>query len=146
MSLLEARGVVLTDRFQILWRAFEICKDTYFLKYMGRDQVTHAKDKIPVLSLIADKILKFALDKYTDRSRNNNVWVSLSKRETESVVIAYEVTTMEGNLKLAYKILKSRNSVEAEEAKRQRPGNQTSTSPRRKRQHASPYGRASELH
>ena len=27
-SLLEARGVVLTDKFKILWRAFEICKDT----------------------------------------------------------------------------------------------------------------------
>ena len=25
--LLEACGVVLTDKFKILWRAFEICKD-----------------------------------------------------------------------------------------------------------------------
>ena len=28
VSLLEARGVVLTDKFKILWRAFELCKDT----------------------------------------------------------------------------------------------------------------------
>ena len=27
VSLLEARGVVLTDKFKILWRAFELCKD-----------------------------------------------------------------------------------------------------------------------
>ena len=25
--LLEGRGVVLTDKFKILWRAFELCKD-----------------------------------------------------------------------------------------------------------------------
>ena len=36
VSLLEARGVVLTDKFKILWRAFELCKDSYFVDYMGR--------------------------------------------------------------------------------------------------------------
>ena len=41
VSLLEASGVVLTDKVLILWRAFEICKDAYFLEYMGRNQEAH---------------------------------------------------------------------------------------------------------
>ena len=36
VSLLEARGVVLTDNLKILWHAFELCKDAYFVEYMGR--------------------------------------------------------------------------------------------------------------
>ena len=38
VTLLEAHGVVLTDKFKILWRAFELCKDAYFVEYMGRKQ------------------------------------------------------------------------------------------------------------
>ena len=41
VRLLEARGLALTDRFQIMWRAFDLCKDTYFVEYMRRNQVTH---------------------------------------------------------------------------------------------------------
>ena len=44
VSLLEAREVVLTDKFKILWRAFDICKDAYFVKYMGRKQKVHDED------------------------------------------------------------------------------------------------------
>ena len=75
MSLLEARVVVLTDKFKIMWRAFEICKDSYFVEYMGHKQEAHEEDESPVPSLTVDNILKFALDKYTDRPRiNNHVW------------------------------------------------------------------------
>ena len=42
--LLEARGVVLTDKFKILWRAFEICKETQFFEYMGHKQEAHEED------------------------------------------------------------------------------------------------------
>ena len=38
VSLLEACGVVLTDKFKIMWRAFELCKDAYFVEYTGRKQ------------------------------------------------------------------------------------------------------------
>ena len=69
VSLLEARGVVLTDKFKMLWRAFELCKDAYFVEYMGRNQEAHEEDESPIPSLTVEKILKFALDKYTDRSR-----------------------------------------------------------------------------
>ena len=31
VSLLEARGVVLTNNFKILWRTLELCKDLYFI-------------------------------------------------------------------------------------------------------------------
>ena len=82
VSLLEACGVVLTDTFKILWRAFELCKDAYFVDYMGQKQEAHEEDKSPIPSLTVDKLLKFALDKYTDRSLiNNRVWGSSSKRE-----------------------------------------------------------------
>ena len=47
VSLLEARGMVLTDKFKILWRAFEICKDAYFVDYMGRKQEAHEEDESP---------------------------------------------------------------------------------------------------
>ena len=71
VSLLEACGVVLTDKFNIIWRAFELCKDAYFVEYMGRKQEAHEEDEIPVLSLAIDKLLKFALD----RSRiYNHAW------------------------------------------------------------------------
>ena len=36
VSLLEARVVVLTDKFKMMWHDFEICKDAYSVKYMGR--------------------------------------------------------------------------------------------------------------
>ena len=88
MILLEAPGVVLTDKFKILWRAFEIYKDAYFVKYMGRKQDAHEEDDSPIPSLTIDKLLKFALDKYTDQSHINNcVWGSSSKREAEFVAL-----------------------------------------------------------
>ena len=31
VSLLEARVVVLTNKFKILWHTFELCKDLYFI-------------------------------------------------------------------------------------------------------------------
>ena len=34
VSLLEDRGAVLTDKFKILWRSFELCKDAYFFEYV----------------------------------------------------------------------------------------------------------------
>ena len=39
--LLEARGMALTDKFKILLRAFELCKDAYFVEYMGQKQEAH---------------------------------------------------------------------------------------------------------
>ena len=41
LSLLEARDVLLTDKFKILWRTFEICKDAYFFEYTERNQEAH---------------------------------------------------------------------------------------------------------
>ena len=61
VSLLEARGMVLTDKFKILWHAFEICKDAYFVEYMGCKQEAHGEDKRPVPLLTVDKLLKFAM-------------------------------------------------------------------------------------
>ena len=66
VSLLEACGVVLTDKFKILWRAFEICRDTYFVKYMGLKKEAHEEDESPIPSITVNKLLKFAQDKYTD--------------------------------------------------------------------------------
>ena len=66
--LLETRDVVLTDKFKIMWRTFEICKGAYFFEDMGRNQEAHEDDEIPTPSLTVDKLLKFALDKYTDQS------------------------------------------------------------------------------
>ena len=52
-------------------------------------------------------LLRFALEKYTDRSRiDNHVWGSSSKKEAEFVALAAEVTTLKVNLKLAEKISK----------------------------------------
>ena len=74
---------------------------------MGRKQEDHEEDEIPVPLLTVNNILKFALDKYTDRSRiDNHVWGLPSKRKAEFVALAAEVTTLKGNLKLAGKILK----------------------------------------
>ena len=96
--------MVLTDKFKILWRAFELCKDAYFVEYMGCKQDAHKEDDSPTPSLTIDKIVKFALDKYTEKYRiDNHVWGLLSKRETEFVALAAEVTTVKGNLKLADK-------------------------------------------
>ena len=57
--------------------------------------------------LTVDRLLKFALDKYMDRSHiDNHVWGSPSKGEAEFVALVAEVTTLKGNLKLAEKIAK----------------------------------------
>ena len=107
VTLLEARGVVLTDKFKILWRAFELCKDAYFVEYMGLKKDAHEEDESPIPSLTVDKLLKFLLEKYTDQSRiDNHVWGSSSKREAEFVALTAEVTTLKGNLKLAEKTAK----------------------------------------
>jgi hypothetical protein len=111
VSLLEARGVVLADKFKILWRSFELCKDAYFVDYMARKQEAHEEDESPTPSLTVDKLLKFALDKFTDRSRiDNHIWGSSSKREADFVALSAEVSTLKGNLKLAEKIAKKLKS------------------------------------
>ena len=75
---------------------------------MGRKQETHEDDERPTPLLIFDKTLNFALDNYTDQYRiDNHVWGSSSKREAEFVALAYEVTTLKGNLKLAEKMAKN---------------------------------------
>ena len=108
VSLLEARGVVLTDKFKITWRAFELCKGAYFVKYMGFKQEVHEEDESPVPSLTVEKLLKFALDKYTDQYRiNNHVWGSSSRREAEFIALTAKATTLKGNLKLVEKIEKN---------------------------------------
>ena len=57
--------------------------------------------------LTIDKLLKFALEKYTDRSCiDNHVWGLSSKREAKFVALAAKVTTLKDNLKLADKIAK----------------------------------------
>ena len=38
VSLLEDRGVLITDKFKILRRAFELYRDTYFVEYTGYKQ------------------------------------------------------------------------------------------------------------
>ena len=109
MSLLEACSVVLAYEFKIMWRAFELWKDAYSVEYMGHKQEAHEEDESPVPSLTVDKLLKFAIDKYMDRSRiDNHVWGSSSKREAEFFALAAEVITLNGNLKLAEKISKKR--------------------------------------
>ena len=68
VSLLESHSIVL-------WRAFELCKDAYFVDYMRRNQESHDKNKIPTPSINIDKLLKFALDKYNNLYQiNNHVW------------------------------------------------------------------------
>ena len=108
MSLLEAYGVVLTDKFKTLWRTFELCKDAYFVDYVGRKQEAHEEDKSSTPSFIIDKLLNFALDNYTDRyCIYNHVWGLLSKREEGFFALAAAVTTLKGKLKLAEKISKN---------------------------------------
>ena len=63
VSLLEARGVVLTDKFKSLWRAFKLCKDEYVVNYMGRKQEDYEESEIPTTSLTVDKLLNFELEK-----------------------------------------------------------------------------------
>ena len=111
VSLLEAYGVVLTEEFKIHWRAFELCKDAYFVRYMGCKQEAYKEDKIPMPSRTVDKLLKFILDKFTYRSRiNNHVWGPSSKRGAEFVAPTAEVTTLKGNLKLSGNIAKNQKS------------------------------------
>ena len=45
VSFLEAHGLVITNKFNILWRAFELCKDVYFVEYMGHNQEAHNTEK-----------------------------------------------------------------------------------------------------
>ena len=44
VSLFEARCVVLTDIFKIMWRAFVIYKDAYLVECMGRKQDAHEEE------------------------------------------------------------------------------------------------------
>ena len=66
VRILEAYDMVLKDKFKIMWHAFEICKDTYFVEYMGHKKEAHEEDESPIPSITVDKLLKFAQDKYTD--------------------------------------------------------------------------------
>ena len=82
VSLLESRGVVLTDKFKIIWHAFELYRGAFFVSCIGRKQEAHEEDDRPTPSLTVDNILKFSLDKYTDRSCiDNHVWGSFFNRE-----------------------------------------------------------------
>ena len=77
---------------------------------MGRKQ-GHEEDEIPTPSLTVNKLLKFALEKFTDRSRiNNHVRGLLSGRGPEFVTLSAEVTTLKGNLKLVEKTSKRQKS------------------------------------
>ena len=107
VSLLEDSDMVLTDKFKNLWHAFELCKYAYSVEYMGHKQESHKEDESPTPLLTVNKLLKFALDKYTDRSCiNNHVRVSSSKREAEFVALTAHVTTLKGKMKLDEKIAK----------------------------------------
>ena len=109
-SLLEARGTVLPDKFKVLWRGFELCKDENFRDYMARKQEAHEEDETSPPSLTIDRLLKFALDKYTDRTRtDNHIWGSSSKREEDFVALSAEINSLKGNLKLQAKIIKKQN-------------------------------------
>ena len=66
--LLEDHGVVLTENFKTLWRAFELCKDTYFFEYMGCKNESYQEGDIPTPSVTLENLLNFALEKYTDLS------------------------------------------------------------------------------
>ena len=82
-----------------------------FVDYMARKQEAHEEDESLVPSLTVDKLLKFALDKFTDRSRiDNHTWGSSSKREADFVALSAEVSSLKGNLKLAEKIAKKLKS------------------------------------
>ena len=82
LSLLEARDEVLTDKLKNMWRTFELCKESYFVEYIGRKQEAHKEDNIPTPLPTVDKLLRFALENYLDQSCiDNHVWGSLSKRE-----------------------------------------------------------------
>ena len=77
---------------------------------MGRKQ-GHKEDEIPTPSLTVNKLLKFALEKFTDRSQiNNHVRGLLSRRGAEFVTLSAEVTTLKGNLKLSGNIAKNQKS------------------------------------
>ena len=93
-----------------MWRAFELCKDAYFIEYTGCKKKAHEEDNIPTPSLTVDKILKFSLDKYTNQYLiNNPVWGLSSKREVEFVALVAKVTPPEGNLNLTENIDKKQN-------------------------------------
>ena len=107
VRILEAYDMVLKDKFKIMWHAFEICKDAYFVEYMGHKQEAHEEDESPTSLHTVDKLLKFSLNKYMERSRiDNHVCRSSSKREAEFVALAAEVTTLKGNVNLSEKISK----------------------------------------
>ena len=48
VSLIETCGVVLIDKFKIMWRAFELYKDSYFVEYTGCKQEDHEEDDIRI--------------------------------------------------------------------------------------------------
>ena len=109
-SLLKARGTVLPDKFKVLWRGFELCKDENFRDYMARKQEAHEEDETSPPSLTIDRLLKFTLDKYTDRScADNHIWGSSSKREEDFVALSAEINSLKGNLKLQAKIIKKQH-------------------------------------
>ena len=85
-SLLEARGTVITDKFKVLWRGFDLCKGDNFRDYMARKQEDHEEEETSPPSLTIDRLLKFALDKYTNRTCvDNHIWGSSLKREEDFV-------------------------------------------------------------
>ena len=84
VSFLESHDVVLIDKSKIMWRAFELCKDAYFVEYVGRKQEAHEEGESPAPSLTVAKLLNFSVYKYTDRSHtDNHVWGLSSKREAK---------------------------------------------------------------
>ena len=95
VALLEARGEAINDKFKVLWRAFELVKDENVRQYMVCKQESHEEDDSSALTV--DKLLKFAQDKYTERTRaNSNIWGSSSQREEEVVALAAEISNSEG--------------------------------------------------
>ena len=114
---------------------------------MGHKQYAHEEGESTTSSLTVRKLLKFALDKYTDRSRiDNHVWGLSSKREEEFFALADEVTTLKGKLKLDERIATNQKHRGGGGGAAQRPGQATIAIPRSKSQRAPTYGRASALH
>jgi hypothetical protein len=77
---------------------------------MARKQEAHEEDETSPPSLTIDRLLKFALDKYTDRNRaDNHIWGSSLKREEDFVALSAELNSLKGNLKLQAKIIKKQH-------------------------------------
>ena len=72
---------------------------------MRRKKEAHEEENTLTPLLTVDKLLKFALDKYTCQSRiYNHVWESSPKREAEAFALVAEVTMLKGNIKLTENI------------------------------------------